>query len=295
MLSSEGLFENDVKFFHPIKASPELKIPIQNSKLKQCEIEIKALIGGSLNSSQFQVYERKVKLPKYCNFQLKPCPVPSGNTLFDFPYKSRLNDWIKDRFLVNDQELGKITDGKYMFIGDKECLHVISFESTLNIFTETIELSGEIIQDLATFFGIIELNSRANYPKDLQRIKELLEKIEDFNSVRTQLTVNMAENCQNVKALIVKAEDARIQRNMTYFKQSLSSLHQFNGELLGEYQIRANNHTELLNCLKQINQYIQRAGSLRCGASKNKTISSFREGIKNRNISTISEAISIAF
>ena len=101
----------------------------------------------------------------------------------------------------------------------------------------------------------------------------------------------MAENCQNVKALIVKAEDARIQQNMSYFKQSLSSLHQFNGELLGEYQIRANNHSELLNCLKIVNQYIQRAGNLRCGQKMNKTIASFREGVKNRNIDKIIDAI----
>jgi Bardet-Biedl syndrome 2 protein len=134
-------------------------------------------------------------------------------------------------------------------------------------------LAGEIIQDFCGFFGVTELNSSAQFPRDLVKIKELLEKIEDFNTVRTQLTVNMAESCQNVKALIVKAEDARIQKNMGYFKQNLSSLHQFNGQLLGEYQ------------------FIQRAGNLRCGQAKNRTIAKFREGVKARDIGVITQAI----
>ena len=178
-----------------------------------------------------------------------------------------------------------------MFSGDNENLHIVLSDYNLKVSTNTIDLAGEIIQDLSKFFGIQELNSKADFPSEISKIKDILEKIDDFNSLRTQLTVNMAENCQNVKALIVKAEDARIQQNMSYFKQSLSSLHQFNGELLGEYQIRANNHSELLNCLKIVNQYIQRAGNLRCGQKMNKTIASFREGVKNRNIDKIIDAI----
>ena len=291
VLISEGLFENDVKFWHPPRPLAEVSIPIKSTKFAQSEIEIKALVGASISAQQFQVFERKVKLPKYCNFQLKSCPVPSGSVTFEFRFPQRLTEWIKDRFLVNEQELSKINDGKYMFFGENECLHVMLNGGSLGILTDTIDLAGEIVQDLAAFFAISEMNSQARFPNDLQKIKELLEKIDDFNSVRTQLTVNMAENCQNVKALIVKAEDARIQRNMVYFKQNLSSLHQFNGELLGEYQIRANNHTELLNCLKTLNQYIQRAGNLRCGTGKNKTISLLREGVKSRNIESISRAI----
>jgi Bardet-Biedl syndrome 2 protein len=291
-LQSDGLFDNDVKVFHPAKPLPEVKIPMKNPKLKQFEIEVKALVGSSPASLQFQIFERKIKLPKYCNFRLEACNLPNGTVKFDFSNANKLKDWIKEKFLVNDSEINKILDGKYMFIGENENLHINTFENKLSISTDTIELSGEIIQDLSNHFGIQELNSIANFPSEIQRIKDLLEKIDDFNNVRTQLTANMAENSQNVKALILKAEDARIQQNMPYFKQSLSSLHQFNGELLGEYQIRANNHTELLNCLKTINQYIQRAGNLRNGQSKNKTISLFREGVKNRNINLIIQAIS---
>jgi Bardet-Biedl syndrome 2 protein len=291
LLLSEGLFENDLKLIHPSRPSSDLKIPLNNPKNLECEIDIKALIGSSSSSQQFQLFERRIKLPKYCNFSLEPCTEPSSQVSFSFSFTPKLQDWIKAKFLVNEQDLMKINDGKFRFVSEKENLHIYQVDRSLRVMTESIDLAGEVIQDLAGFFGVTELNSSASFTRELAKIKELLEKIEDFNTVRTQLTVNMAENCQNVKTLLVKAEDARIQRNMQYFKQNLSNLHQFNGQLLGEYQIRANNHSELLNCLKVINQFIQRAGNLRCGQAKNKCIALFREGIKNRNFGVITQAV----
>jgi Bardet-Biedl syndrome 2 protein len=40
-------------------------------------------------------------------------------------------------------------------------------------------------------------------------------------------------------------------------------LYDLNHDLVNGYKIRCNNHTELLNCLKMVNQIIQRAGNLR--------------------------------
>lgn len=44
-------------------------------------------------------------------------------------------------------------------------------------------------------------------------------------------------------------------------------LYNLNKDLISGYKIRCNNHQELLNCLKQVNQTIQKAGRLR-GESK---------------------------
>jgi len=43
----------------------------------------------------------------------------------------------------------------------------------------------------------------------------------------------------------------------------LVELHAANQELLRAYRIRANNHQELLSCLKDVNQMIQKAARLR--------------------------------
>ena len=46
-------------------------------------------------------------------------------------------------------------------------------------------------------------------------------------------------------------------------KKGYHELFDLNRDLIGGYKIRSNNHQELLNCLKQVNQTIQKAGKLR--------------------------------
>lgn len=106
------------------------------------------------------------------------------------------------------------------------------------------------------------------------------------------MTINMAENSQNVKGLVVAAEDARMQKNMGVLKKTMARLHQFNGELLSEFQIRLNNHNELLSHLKELNLYIQRAGNVRCGSAKLRAINACKEAIKSRNAEMLIRVIS---
>ena len=47
-----------------------------------------------------------------------------------------------------------------------------------------------------------------------------------------------------------------------------SQLYDINKELIAGYKIRVNNHTELMEGLKEVNQIIQKAGRLRVGKSK---------------------------
>jgi len=46
-------------------------------------------------------------------------------------------------------------------------------------------------------------------------------------------------------------------------KKYYMELYDLNRDLINGYKIRCNNHTELLSYLKQVNQYIQKAGKLR--------------------------------
>jgi len=46
--------------------------------------------------------------------------------------------------------------------------------------------------------------------------------------------------------------------------QGYMQLYNLNQDLINSYNMRCNNHEKLLDCLKQVNQVIQRAGQLRC-------------------------------
>ena len=95
-------------------------------------------------------------------------------------------------------------------------------------------------------------------------------KVDEYNAVRLKLTAEMADSSQLVKALVIKAEDARILNDMKLMKKMYSSLYDVNRELIGEYIKRANNHNELLSALKEVNAMIQKAARLRIGAAKTK-------------------------
>ncbi len=71
---------------------------------------------------------------------------------------------------------------------------------------------------------------------------------------RQKLTAEMADNSNLIKALVIKAEDARIVGDMKLMKRyhaklfALSTTSWCGG---GEYTKRSNNHKELLNALKE--------------------------------------------
>lgn len=67
----------------------------------------------------------------------------------------------------------------------------------------------------------------------------------------------------NIKVLVVRAEDARILRNMKALKKQYARLSQENNALVAEFNQRNSNHTELLRCLKELNAFIQKGSNLR--------------------------------
>merc|ERR1712151_391966 len=118
----------------------------------------------------------------------------------------------------------------------------------------------------------------------MDNFKAVLLKVDEYNVVRLRLTAEMADSSNLVKSLIVKAEDYRVLCDMTNLKKVFSSLQQTNGDLIAEYNKRANNHQQLLEQLKQVNMMIQKAGRLRVGAPKTRVVSACRQAIKKNNI-----------
>lgn len=52
----------------------------------------------------------------------------------------------------------------------------------------------------------------------------------------------MPRYLRRVKALVVRAEDARLLGDMPLMRKLYAELHTLNGRLIGEYAKRANNH-----------------------------------------------------
>ena len=74
-------------------------------------------------------------------------------------------------------------------------------------------------------------------------------------------------------------------------KRLYSDLFTLNNELIGEYTKRSNNHNELMNALKEVNQMIQRASKLRLGAAKTRVIALCRNAVKENNVQSLFQII----
>lgn len=106
------------------------------------------------------------------------------------------------------------------------------------------------------------------FPQESEKLKGLLERIEESDQLRTHFAANMAENINNVKTFVVKSEYALMLKDMASLKRYYATVQQENSSLIGEYLKRHNNHQELLNALKELNQIFKMASNLRGKLSK---------------------------
>ena len=120
------------------------------------------------------------------------------------------------------------------------------------------------------------MESEADFPKEMEYLQEIVDKVSAAMSSRTKLGADMAEDAQRVKALIVRAEDSRIMNDMETMRRAYKELQAVTTRLIGGYNIRAANHTALLEALAEVNQMIHRAANLRVGNAKSEMISQSR-------------------
>ncbi|RHY51442.1 hypothetical protein DYB38_001027 [Aphanomyces astaci] len=115
---------------------------------------------------------------------------------------------------------------------------------------------------------------------DVLRVSET--DVDDYNSIRLKLTGDMADDSNQLKHLVIRAEDARILHDI--MRSYYAELFTLNNQLLGEYTKRATNHQALLDALKDVNGMIQLAARLRHGQPKSAVILACRKAIKANNI-----------
>lgn len=133
----------------------------------------------------------------------------------------------------------------------------------LAIRCDDMDVCGQVVQELSSYFGIDELNCICDFPREFESLQTIIGKVENLNQIRQKLTAEMADSSNVIKSLVIRAEHARIMGDLAEMKRSYSELRGINNELVGEYMKRAANHDDLLKSLRQINQMIQRAASLR--------------------------------
>eukprot|EP01063_Lacrimia_lanifica_P017892 TRINITY_DN24875_c0_g1_i1.p1 TRINITY_DN24875_c0_g1~~TRINITY_DN24875_c0_g1_i1.p1 ORF type:complete len:722 (+),score=315.58 TRINITY_DN24875_c0_g1_i1:97-2262(+) len=301
IVTAEFLFgsnESTVAYADPNNPSSTLSVFFKPEKNVSTQLFIKAIVGNNLGNL-FHVFEQEFALPKFAMYvPIKEMPKekPEGvvslivservnrvgmwaQQSFNFPYQSQNQNSFHAMFV-------SLRTGEFLMISMKA-------EGQMEINAQSMEVVGDIIQDLCQNLGIKEMEATADFPTELEVFSKVIQKVDGYNAVRVQLTMEMADSSQLVKALVIRAEDARILSEMALMRQHYQRLRELNSQLIGEYIKRSNNHTELLSALREVNAMIQKAARLRVGQAKTRVVTECREAIKSNNIPSLFKIIKV--
>ena len=76
--------------------------------------------------------------------------------------------------------------------------------------SDDMDLCGDVIQALAEYLGLEDLPATCDFPVDLDKVEQLLNRADDLQSVRQRLSAEMADHSGIIRSLIVRAEDSRL-------------------------------------------------------------------------------------
>ncbi|XP_053126918.1 Bardet-Biedl syndrome 2 protein isoform X2 [Hemicordylus capensis] len=295
LIFAEGIFETESHVVHPSlqNLSGCIKVPLTPPKDVPVDLHIKAFVGYKY-SMQFHVFELTRQLPRFSMYTLSsPDSAPEPLSFVKFTISERAQRvimWLNQSFLLPEDVEIQSASFQVCFTSLRDagqlCIKIRPSGEVL-VSTEDIDLAGDIIQSMASFLAIEDLQVEADFPAYFEELRKALIKVDDSHSVCQKLTANMADNSNLIRSMLVQAEDSRLMGDMKNTKKRYMELYDLNRDLLSEYKIRCTNHTELLNNLKAINQAIQRAGHLRVGKPKMQVITACRDAIKTNNINML--------
>eukprot|EP01061_Rhynchopus_euleeides_P013005 TRINITY_DN2281_c0_g2_i1.p1 TRINITY_DN2281_c0_g2~~TRINITY_DN2281_c0_g2_i1.p1 ORF type:complete len:725 (+),score=303.54 TRINITY_DN2281_c0_g2_i1:68-2242(+) len=304
IVTAEFLFgsnESLVTYASPDSCSSQMSVFFSPEKDVGTILHIKVVVGDKLGDL-FHVFEMDYRLPKFAMYvplKDQPKKLPEGLVTFTILERvHRVLMWAENSFTCNygGQQQSSQFSAKFISLRNQQILTLdMSTDKggLMEIRCNSIELAGDIVQDLCAHLEIKEMKSTADFTTELEEFNKVLMKVDGYNAVRIRLTMEMADSSQMVKALVIRAEDARILSEMSLMRQHYNKLHELNSQLIGEYIKRANNHTELLTALREVNAMIQKAARLRMGQAKSRVISECREAIKSNNIPSLFRIIKL--
>ncbi|GMH75082.1 hypothetical protein TL16_g06645 [Triparma laevis f. inornata] len=291
-----GIFETDTIIHKVSEETNQTKIELRPLKNVSSTLAVQVHVGNRPTSTTLGVFDFNVALPTFSNFVLNTDDMdgapPKSSVSFSLAVDfNSIVDWIEHSFILTDQ-LGvgagglqvKFTGFTPTGTGSKLWLQIKRDDKIkIKIGCDSMEVAGTVIQDLGKHLKITELEAECNFPEEMASFGLVLTDVTEYHSTRTKLTADMADSSQRVKALVVRAEDARILQEMKLMRGIYSDLFNLNNELIGEYAKRSNNHQALLTALKKVNATINRASNLRIGKAKAKVITECRKAIKKSN------------
>ncbi|XP_014783640.1 Bardet-Biedl syndrome 2 protein isoform X1 [Octopus bimaculoides] len=298
LVFAEGIFKGESHVIHPATDNPcsEVCMTIVQPKDTPVDLHMKVFVGYR-NCMQFHVFEITHTIPRFVMYirnEISSVEEPEGYVKFTVSERAqRVCIWMNQNFLLEQPlEPDNIINVAFISLRDNKPLVIIMDQSKqIVIKTDNMDIAGDIVQSLTSYLKIDELNVTAHFPSELKILNSLIEKVDSLNNLRQTLSTDIADHSNLIRSMVVHAEDSRLIGDYKSMKRGYTELFNLNQELLRDYKIRCDNHTELVASLKQVNMIIQKASKLRAGKYKTQVVTACRTAIKNNNIGALMKII----
>lgn len=175
--------------------------------------------------------------------------------------------WIAQNFIVSPELLTSDTSIELAFevLPWRTPLRMI-FRNEGSFFIESDHLDhlSELIQHLATFFNVQHLATEIEIRDDHRKqLLELMEGVRGYQAIRQRLTVDMADQVNEIRNCYNESENARLMSDTVEMKRCYAAILSGNEHLVDLQNIRDSNYNELMKRLKQINLHIQYSSNCR--------------------------------
>ncbi|GLD94916.1 hypothetical protein PINS_up003541 [Pythium insidiosum] len=216
-----GIFDGESLVTRPTNPTSVVTIPLQLQKHSPAKLELKVLVGTRGNNTTFHVFETTYALPKFAMFHQMSAaakPEAQGHLRFRTPVKPPLMyAWLEQAFsltLPPPPESSAQIELYFRCYRDSTPLSICVTTSETTIRTDDMALAGELVQDMCAHLEWRELESTAEFPRQMEDFKQLLVRVDECNAIRLKLTGEMADDSNQVKNLVIRVEDARILNDM---------------------------------------------------------------------------------
>ncbi|XP_033217005.1 Bardet-Biedl syndrome 2 protein homolog isoform X2 [Belonocnema kinseyi] len=302
---AEGIFDGETFVAHPRRPAGELEIELRPPKNGPIDIHVKTCVGAP-GSHLLQVYELMRQLPPFCMYEIINSADVKVEDLKDYGVNIETGDrpqrialWLNQCLAISEELeiamkgknagrldlcLRGLRDNKIHFL-------CVNASGKLTLLTKDPTFAGDIVQSLASYLGILELSSEANFPSEEKRMVDTLERVKELKGSEIKLEAEAAGITNILKALIIRLEDSRILHDGEGMKKRVKQIQKLGENFIREQEIRAKNYKDLTTALKELHIGVQNASRIRVGKAAANTVNRCRTAIKDENSKALVQAI----
>ncbi|CAI5449364.1 unnamed protein product [Caenorhabditis angaria] len=297
---AEGMFEGGESFLWIPRGrdqSDHVLIPLIIEKDSPNDMHVKAFLG-TIDSYKLHVYELSRIIPRFARLAFltdDSVDFVASDCFVEFELKQRsgkLIEWLQDNFIVDaNYAIPNIEENVFelRFAGlvPRSDLNVLirfnKTDSRLTIFCDCVETTGNLIQSIAEYFAILNLESHAIFPALFKEADEIINDIDPMFEVRDRLTAELQEQQTLVKEAMIRAEDNIGINNLLGARKFYIRLKQLDSAARQSANLRFINNERCIKSMRRLLKIIESTSRLRVGEAGRLIVNSCRVAINEDN------------